>query len=96
MSDDRRTLDLDGGIGPLNSQVVEAAPAVAVASSMLTLACALSRETLNAANQSQLNGIVGMAQAAQLCRQAAAGDGGLALKEALDLLWQAAANAPER
>ncbi len=93
------TLDLNDridGLGRLNSQVVDAAPAVALASSILTLACAFTRETLNGANQSQLNGIVGMAQAARLCREASAGNSGLAFKEALDLLRQVAATAPDR
>lgn len=96
MTDYGPTLDLNDRIGSLTSQVVEAAPAVALASSMLTLACAFSRETLNAANQSQLNGIVGMAQAARLCREGAAEDAGNAIKEALDLLRWVAATAPER
>lgn len=93
------TLDLNDRIdGPngLNGQVLEAAPAFALASSMLAVTSAFIRETLNAPNQSQLNGIVGMAQAARICREAAAGGPGLAFKEALDLLRQVAATAPDR
>jgi hypothetical protein len=93
------TLDLNdriAGFSGINSQVIEAAPAVALASNLLAVTSALSRATLDAANQSQCNGIVAMAQAARLCREAAGGDIGMTLKEAIDLLKQVAATAPDR
>lgn len=85
--------DHEHGIDYDDCDMIRQASDFSLALNMLSLAATVSRDQLAASTQSQLNGVVAMAQ---LARQCARGPGsGITLQEALDLAMQVAATVRE-